>query len=121
MRTIIFGVAAAMLAVPFAASAAAAAGGPDSCYDPDGDGKCDAAAARRGDEGDYRGETWRDRDGRVRCRRSDGTVGTIVGGGAGALVGREIDTRGERATGTIIGAVAGALVGRAVERGARCQ
>lgn len=119
-------IAAAFAALPFlsgAALAEAGAKGPASCYDPDGDGKCDAAEApaQAQDNGDYRGETWRDRDGRMRCRRSDGTVGLIVGGGAGALVGREVDTRGERATGTIVGAVAGALVGRAVERGIRCQ
>lgn len=60
---------------------------------------------------------WRDDDGRYRCRRSDGTVGLIVGGAAGALAGRAIDTRGERATGTILGAAAGALLGREIDRG----
>ncbi|HWT12067.1 MAG TPA: glycine zipper 2TM domain-containing protein [Allosphingosinicella sp.] len=71
---------------------------------------------------EYRGQTWRGEDGRVHCRRSDGTTGLIVGAGAGALVGRGIDTRGERATGTIIGGIAGALAGRAVERSAtRCR
>lgn len=60
---------------------------------------------------------WQGEDGRYRCRRSDGTVGLIVGGAAGALAGRAIDTRGERATGTILGAAAGALLGREVDRG----
>lgn len=60
---------------------------------------------------------WREDDGRYRCRRSDGTVGLIVGGAAGALAGRAIDTRGERATGTILGAAAGALLGREIDRG----
>ena len=59
---------------------------------------------------------WRE-DGRNYCRRSDGTVGLIVGGAAGALAGRAIDTRGERTTGTILGAAAGALLGREVDRG----
>ena len=36
--------------------------------------------------------------------------------GGGALLGRAIDTRGERATGTILGAAAGALLGRSVDR-----
>jgi uncharacterized protein YcfJ len=36
-----------------------------------------------------------------------------------ALIGRAIDTRGERATGTIVGAAAGALLGREVDRGRR--
>jgi hypothetical protein len=42
-------------------------------------------------DGDYRGPTWRGRDGRYRCRRSNGTTGLLVGGAAGALIGREID------------------------------
>jgi outer membrane lipoprotein SlyB len=67
-------------------------------------------------DGYYHGKTWRDSQGRVRCRRPNGTVGLIVGGAAGALVGRAIDTRGERTTGTLIGAAAGALAGRHVAR-----
>ena len=62
---------------------------------------------------------WRGNDGRNYCKRSDGTVGLIVGGVGGALLGRAIDTGGERATGTIVGAAAGALVGREVDRGRR--
>ncbi len=65
---------------------------------------------------------WRGEDGRRYCRKSNGTVGLIVGGAAGALVGRAVDTRGERATGTILGAAAGALLGRQVQKGAsRCR
>lgn len=72
--------------------------------------------------GHYHGKTWRDSHGRLRCRRPNGTTGLIVGAAGGALVGREIDTRGERATGTILGAAAGALLGREVERGrSRCR
>ena len=55
---------------------------------------------------------WRDSRGRLRCKRSNGTTGLIVGAAGGALVGRAIDTHGERATGTILGAAAGALLGR---------
>jgi hypothetical protein len=61
-------------------------------------------------------EVYRGEDGRYYCRRSDGTTGLVIGAGAGALIGRGIDTRGERATGTIVGGVLGALVGREVER-----
>ena len=72
--------------------------------------------------GYYHGKTWRDSHGRLRCKRSNGTTGLIVGAAGGALVGRAIDTHGERATGTIIGAAAGALIGRQVERSrVRCR
>ena len=64
----------------------------------------------------YNGRVWQDSHGRYRCKRPDGTVGLIVGGAGGALVGHAIDTKGERATGTIIGAAAGALIGRKIDR-----
>ena len=74
------------------------------------------------DNGYYNGKVWRDSNGRLRCKRSNGTTGLIVGAAGGALIGRAIDTRGERATGTIIGAAAGALLGRQVERSRyRCR
>ncbi len=75
-------------------------------------------------DGYYRGKTWQDSRGRTRCRKSNGTVGLIVGGAGGALVGRAIDTRGERTTGTLLGAAAGALAGREIQRsrsGRRCR
>ena len=64
----------------------------------------------------YNGRIWQDSHGQYRCKRSDGTVGLIVGGAGGALIGHAIDTKGERATGTIIGAAAGALIGRKIDR-----
>ena len=70
----------------------------------------------------YSGKVWRDSQGRLRCKRPNGTTGLIVGAAGGALVGRAIDTRGERATGTILGAAAGALLGRRLDRGrTRCR
>ena len=70
----------------------------------------------------YRGKIWQDSKGRYRCKRSNGTTGLIVGAAGGALLGRAIDTRGERATGTILGAAAGALLGRSVDRSrVRCR
>ena len=69
----------------------------------------------------YHGKTWRDSQGRLRCKRPDGTTGLIVGAAGGALVGRAIDTRGERATGTILGAAAGALLGRQLDRSRRVR
>lgn len=68
--------------------------------------------------GYYQGRTWVGSDGRTYCRRSNGTTGMIVGGAAGALAGRAIDTRGSRTTGTILGAAAGALLGREIQRSA---
>ncbi|MBK5264799.1 MAG: glycine zipper 2TM domain-containing protein [Alphaproteobacteria bacterium] len=78
----------------------------------------DQAAAKH-----YKYKEWRGRDGRTYCRKSDGTVGLIIGGTAGALAGRAIDTRGDRATGTIAGLAAGALIGREIDRGGsrRCR
>ena len=68
-------------------------------------------------------QVYRGSDGRYYCRRSDGTVGLVVGAGVGALLGRAIDTRGERGTGTILGGTLGALLGRSVERNSdvRCR
>lgn len=71
----------------------------------------------------YSGKTWYDNRGRLRCKRPNGTTGLIIGAAGGALVGRAIDTRGERATGTIIGAATGALLGRHIDRNrkVRCR
>ena len=99
MRSMMMAVAAFTLAVPALPSAAIAHG-----------------------DGYYNGKTWRDSQGRLRCKRPNGTTGLIVGAAGGALVGRAIDTRGERATGTILGAAAGALLGREVDRSRyRCR
>ena len=102
MRKLSLAIAAATMAVPTAIPMA-----PASAHD-----------------GYYKGKVWRDNHGRLRCKRSNGTTGLIVGAAGGALIGRAIDTRGERATGTILGAAAGALLGREVDRnrkGYRCR
>lgn len=64
----------------------------------------------------YNGQTWVGDDGRTYCRKKDGTVGTIIGGVAGALLGNVIDGGRNRAVGTIVGGGAGALAGRSIER-----
>ena len=98
MRKMMLALVAATMAVPTLPSAAFAA------------------------DGYYHGRVWRDSHGRLRCKRSNGTTGLIIGAAGGALIGRAIDTHGERATGTIVGAAAGALVGRAIDRGRyRCR
>ena len=114
MRKLILGVAAASMAIPAATAPAFAYGHYDGgrysrYYDRDGG---------------YYGPTWRGRDGRLYCRRSNGTTGLIVGGAAGALIGREIDGGRNRTAGTILGAAVGALIGREVQRGTsgrRCR
>ena len=75
-----------------------------------------AAPAMANHNGYYHGKTWRDSQGRVRCRRSNGTVGLIVGGAGGALVGRAVDGGRNRTVGTVVGAAAGALAGREIAR-----
>jgi hypothetical protein len=98
MRTLVLALSAATLTLPMLPSAA------------------DARSS-----GYYQGRTWHDSQGRLRCKRSNGTTGLIVGAAGGALIGRAIDTRGERTTGTVIGAAAGALLGRHVERNRRVR
>lgn len=66
--------------------------------------------------GYYQGRTWRGADGRTYCRKPNGTTGLIVGGAAGALIGREVDGGRSRTTGTVLGAAVGALLGRHVQR-----
>jgi len=74
--------------------------------------------------GYYSGPTWRGNDGRYYCRRSDGTTGTIVGGGVGAVIGSQVAGRGDRTLGAIVGGAIGAVIGNSVEKGSnryRCN
>jgi hypothetical protein len=59
---------------------------------------------------------YRGRDGRYYCRRSDGSTGLLIGGGAvlGGVAGNLIAPGESRTLGTILGAVGGAAVGAAV-------
>ena len=77
------------------------------------------AAPAMAHDGYYNGKVWRDSQGRLRCRKSNGTVGLIVGGAGGALIGRAVDGGRNRTAGTIIGAAAGALAGREITRSRR--
>lgn len=99
----------------------------ESRYDDRYDDRYDRQRYRRGDYYDGRRYSRRDyRDRRYyrgRCR-DNGTGGTIIGGIAGALLGREIargdrgryGRRGDGTAGAVIGGVAGALAGRAIDR-----
>lgn len=60
---------------------------------------------------------YRGSDNRYYCRRDDGTTGLIVGGIAGGVLGHVIAPGGSRTLGTIIGAGVGALIGRAIDDG----
>ena len=59
---------------------------------------------------------WRDRDGRYRCKKDNGTTGLLIGGAVGGLAGNEIAGRGDKLLGTVLGAGAGALLGREIDR-----
>jgi hypothetical protein len=77
---------------------------------------------RRGYRDDYRrgynnNRYYRGNDRRYRCSRGSGTTGLILGGGAGALLGRSIDGGRDRTLGTVLGAAGGALLGREIDRG----
>lgn len=65
----------------------------------------------------YHGRTWRDDRGRIRCRRSNGTTGLLIGAAGGALAGRAIDSHGDRTVGTLLGAAVGGVAGREIDRG----
>lgn len=64
---------------------------------------------------------YRGSDNRYYCRRDDGTTGLIVGGISGGVLGHIIAPGGSKTLGTILGAGAGALIGRAVDDGVVCR
>jgi uncharacterized protein YcfJ len=59
---------------------------------------------------------WRDRDGRYRCKKDNGTTGLLIGGAVGGLAGHEIAGNGDKLLGTVLGAAGGALLGREIDR-----
>ncbi|MDP8913089.1 MAG: glycine zipper 2TM domain-containing protein [Pseudomonadota bacterium] len=101
MRKLVLGLSAAALTVPAIPAAALA-------YAP---------------QQQQQQQTWRGQDGRLYCKRPNGTTGLIVGGAAGVLAGRAVDTRGNRTTGTVLGGALGALLGRHLQRNviSRCR
>ena len=74
-----------------------------------------------GEPVNYNTRVWRGNDNRYYCRKSDGTTGLIIGGAAGALLGREIAGRGDRTLGAILGAAGGALLGKQIDSGTKCR
>jgi uncharacterized protein YcfJ len=60
---------------------------------------------------------YRGQDNRYYCRRSDGTTGLIVGAIGGGVLGNLIGSGDSKLITTIIGGGAGALLGREIDRG----
>lgn len=60
---------------------------------------------------------YRGSDDRYYCKRDDGTVGLVLGGIAGGALGNIIAPGGSKTLGTIVGAGAGALIGKAIDDG----
>lgn len=111
MKKIIISLAAATLVIPGASAVAA-----------DGFSMSSATAGYKTDVANQSQEnfrSWRGKDGRVYCKRKNGTTGLVIGGAVGALAGREIAGRGDKTVGTIIGAAGGALLGREIDKGKR--
>lgn len=60
---------------------------------------------------------YRGQDNRYYCRRSDGTTGLIVGAIGGGVLGNMLSPGNSNLIGTLIGGGAGALLGREIDRG----
>lgn len=121
MRNILMSLAAASLVVP----AGAVLADPPHHAKAYGKYKHKKHKSRYDDRGYYYepvalrrdDRVWRGDDGRYHCKRDNGTTGLIIGGAAGALLGRELDGGRDRTVGTILGAAGGALLGREIDRG----
>lgn len=61
-------------------------------------------------------QVYRGNDNRYYCRRSDGTTGLIIGGLGGGVLGNVIAPGGSKALGTILGGGLGAVLGRSIDR-----
>lgn len=110
---------AAWLATPAQAAPAFRGAPVTTTHETGGRSGGDTWQHNRGGRRHYHGT--RASRGYYNCRRGHGTTGLIVGGAAGALLGRELDGGRNRATGTIVGAAGGALVGREIQRNRRCR
>jgi len=65
----------------------------------------------------YNNQYWWGQNGRMNCRRQDGTTGTIVGAVAGGVLGNMIAQQGDKQMGTVIGGALGALLGNQIAKG----
>lgn len=64
---------------------------------------------------------YRGNDGRYYCRRSDGTTGLIVGAIAGGTLGNVIAPGGSKTIGSLIGGSLGAILGKELDDGIECR
>jgi hypothetical protein len=143
MRKTILAAALAAITIPFATPALADPPGwapahgrraHEEARDDhrDGDGRW-GRDERREYRRDDRRQAYRDRvlsrddrvwysNGAYRCRRNDGTTGTIIGAALGGLLGNSIAGRGDKTLGAIVGAVGGGVLGNTIDRGnVRCR
>lgn len=61
-------------------------------------------------------------NGRVNCRRPDGTTGLIVGALAGGTLGNMVAQQGDKRLGSVIGGTLGAVLGNEIAKGnASCR
>ncbi len=67
---------------------------------------------------------YRGSDGRYYCKRNDGTTGLIIGAVGGGILGNVIDGGRSRAVGTLLGGGIGALLGKSIDQNSqqiRCR
>lgn len=67
---------------------------------------------------------YRGNDGRYYCKRNDGTTGLIIGAVGGGILGNVIDGGRSRAVGTLLGGGLGALLGKSIDQNSqqiRCR
>ena len=70
----------------------------------------------------YNDRIYRGDNGRYYCRRPDGTTGLIIGAVGGGVLGNVIAPGDSKTLGTIVGGGLGAVLGRAIERdGVSCR
>lgn len=60
---------------------------------------------------------WWGSNGRMHCRRDDGTTGLIVGALAGGTLGNVIAGHGDKTVGSLIGGSLGAILGKEIAKG----
>ncbi|MBY0282708.1 MAG: glycine zipper 2TM domain-containing protein [Sphingomonas sp.] len=67
---------------------------------------------------------YRGNDGRYYCKRNDGTTGLIIGAVGGGILGNVIDGGRSRAVGTLLGGGLGAILGKSIDQNSqqiRCR